>query len=492
MTNNKQKLFLLFIACYLLSAVSLSAGGKKDSDEQNTLNNEWILCVTAFDYSLLPSAKHITGDVITRSLVNKLDAVSYRFRISPEYAYYENYAWQQAVSTAAKAFSNKQNERSQLLFRGDPDWKYRSNLKKIDADLVKLEETYAQKVAEKPLINEEPLFSLSQSNLNGTYPAPPKAGGERRFCQSQKSDAFLTGQIREFHNRYYVKLSLFILYTDSWVYEDDVIFSLEDIDGAVNEIAARLDATLAGNKPASVAVTVDPPESQILLNRNYAGTGTAEKRERPPGNIIIAVAADGFVPESVETELTAGEHVDIAVTLAPMQYADVNVNVRGNDGAAVYHGALYVGAAPLTLRLPIDQLDYVNVKARNGETAKAVFTSPPMPGGVTTLSLKTRVPPPLGQKRVNKARSWYYWAWGGAWMTVIAAWISDGMFSTYNNALAQSDDPALFESAQRLSYVRSGAIIGLGAALTYAFFQMGRYLYTASDDVTPIIKTERQ
>jgi hypothetical protein len=492
MANIKLKAFyLLFVTCYLLSVTSLSAAGKKDTEEQKPLNDEWVLCVTAFDYTMLPSVRRITGDVITRNLVDKLQLVSYRFRISPEYAYYEGYAWQQAVSAAAKAISNKQNERAQLLFRGDPGWKYQSNLKKVDADLVKLEEAYAEKLEEKPLIDKEPLFKLSQANLGGTYPAPPKPGGERRFCQSQKSDGFLVGEIREFHNRYYIKLRLFILYTNSWVYEDDVIFSLEDIDGAVNEIAARLDAVLAGNRPASVAVTVDPPESQILINQSYAGRGTVEKRERPPGTIIVAIAADGYKPETVKTELVAGEHTDIAVTLGSIQYANVDINVR-DGSASVYNGALYVGEAPLTLRLPINQLDYVNVKTQKGETAKAVFTSPDIAEKTSVLSLKTKIPPPSGKKRVNRARSWYYWAWGSAWIVAIVAWASDGMFTTYNTAMPNSSDPAFFETAQQISYVRSGALIGLGVALGYGFFQMGRYLYTATEDVTPIIRTERQ
>jgi len=491
MANNKRKFYLLFIPCYLLFiATSLFAAGKKNVEEPKILNEEWILCVTAFDYSQLSAARRITGDVITRDLVNKLDLVSYRFRISPEYAYYESYAWQQAVSAAAKAIQNKQNERSQQLYRGDPDWKYRKNLKKIDEELVKLEEAYAKILEEKPLIHTEPSFKLSQANLNGTYPAPPKKHGERRFCQNQKSDAFLVGEIREFHNRYYIKLRLFTLYTNSWIYEDDVIFSLEDIDGAVDEIAARLDAVLAGNKPSRLAITAHPPESQILINQRYAGTGIVDARERPPGKVSVAVAADGFMPETVETELAPGEHTDIDVTLGALDYTDVTINVRPPAAAAVYHGALYVGEAPYNLRLPINELNYVTVETREGKAAKAVFTSPGIPDGTSVLSLKTKIPPPSGKKRVNKARSWYYWAWGSAWITTIAFWVSDGMFQTNNAAIPQSSDPAFYETTQQLAYVRSGTMICMGVAITYGLYRMVRYLYTATDDVVPIVKMD--
>jgi len=492
MANIKLKLYLLFITFFLFSVPALFACGKKDTEEPKTLNDEWILCVTVFDYSMMSPARRITGDVITRDLVNKLQLVSYRFRISPEYAYYESYAWQQEVSAAAEAIANKQNERAQLLYRGDPNWKYRKNLKKIDEDLAKLEEAYAKKLEEKPLINKEPSFSLSQTNLSGTYPAPPKRGGERRFCQSQNSDAFLVGEIREFHSRYYIKLQLFVLYTNSWIYEDDIIFSLEDIDGAVDEIAGRLDTVLAGNKPSRVAITVNPPESQILINQKYAGTGTVEARERPPGKITVDIAANGFKPETVETKLAPGEHTDIDVTLSALDYTNVNINVQGNHGATVYHGALYVGEAPLTLRLPTNQLDYITVETRSGETAKAVFTTPNIPETTLTLSLKPKIPPSSGEKRVNKARSWYYWAWGGAWFTIIAAWISDGMLKTYNVALPYSEDISFYESAKQIASIRSGAMMCMGVAVVYSVYQMTRYLYTATEDVTPIVKGERR
>jgi len=492
MINTKPKLYLLFITFLLLSVPSLFAFGKKDIEEPKLLNDEWILCITAFDYTMLSSIRRITGDVITRDLVNKLDLVSYRFRISPEYAYYEGYAWQQEISAAAKAIANKQDERAQLLYRGEPNWKYRKNLKKIDEELVALEEAYAQKLEEKPLIHREPAFKLSQTNLSGTYPDPPKRGAERRFCQSQKSDAFLTGEIREFHGRYYIKLRLFVLYTNSWIYEDDIIFSLENIDGAVDEITGRLDTVLAGNKPSRVAITVDPPESQILINRKYAGTGTVEARERPPGKITVDIAVDGFMPETVETELVPGEHTDIDVILSALDYANVDVNVQGNPGATVYNGALYVGEAPLTLRLPINQLDYVTIRTRNGAAAKAVFTTPNIPEATLLVSLKAKIPPPSGQGRVNKARNWYYWVWGSAWLTIIAAWISDGMLKTYNAALPYSDDYSFYESAQRTANIRSGAMICMGAAITYGIYRMTRYLYTATEDVTPIIKGEKR
>jgi len=487
----KQYLLLVFFSLLTVHCSLLFALGKKDSGDTTYLNDEWLLCVTAFDYSLLPPERQLAGYALTRDLVNKLHSVSYRLRISPEYAYYEEYAWQQEVGAAARALANKHNERSQMLYRGDPNWQYRQNLKRIDDDIKKLTADLAEKEAQKPLIHKEPAFKLTQDNMNGTYPAPPQRGGERRFCQNQKTDAFLTGAIREFHGRYYIKLRLFTLYTDSWVYEDEIIFSLEDSSGAVEEIAARLTAVLAGSKPAAVAVTVEPSESQVLINGNYAGRGTVPARDHPPGNVAIAAAAEGYIPMMEEMELAAGELSDIAMTLSPLQYADVHIDAPGKIGMSVYHGTLYVGEAPLILRLPLDQLQYITVENQT-ERAKAVFTVPDSPSDTLSLSLKTKTTRPSGQQRVNKARRWYYWAWGGTWITGIAAWITYGMYTGQRAVLEQSSDPAFYDATRQLYYISMGTVIAVGVAIGHEIFHMGRYMYTATDDLTPIVKGDKK
>lgn len=476
----------------MFPASTLFAAGKTEQTEQKPLNNEWILCVTAFDSSALSLDRRIVADVVTRSLVDTFRTVSYRIRISPEYAFYEGYEWSKAVNTAAKALSQKQDERSLLLYRGDPDWKYRQGLKKLDTDIAKLREELAKKEAEKPLINSEPVFNITQDNRGGVYPVPPEAGGEYLFCRTQTADAFLAGSIREYHGRYYITLRLYTLYTRSFVYEDNIIFSTEDTTDAVEEIAGRLTAVLSGSKPAAIAVRSEPAESLVLINRNFAGRGTVEAREHPPGKVVVSVSADTYKTESLETDLVPGELAEFSVSLSPLRYGDININTAKNTGGSVYQGALYVGEAPLTLRLPLNQLDYINIETKEGETAKAVFLTPELSGDAYTLSLKTRIPPPTGQRRVNKARSLYYWSWAGTWITGIAAWVSYGIYSSQNSALPESASPAFFEDTQRLYYISLGAIILVGAAAAYDLFQMTRYLYIATEDTTPIVRQEKK
>jgi hypothetical protein len=432
--------------------------------------------------------------VFLRSLTDAIKTVNYRIRISPEYAYYEDYAWSQARTAAAKALNAKLDERALLLYQGEPDWKYRQNLKKRDNEIIKLREAFEQKEAEKPNINREPAFMLTQANRDGNFPPAPNEGGEYRFCQSQKADAFLTGAIQDFYGRYYVTLRLYVLYTRSFIYESDIVFSADDIEDAVAEIAGRLTAVLAGSKPAAIAIRAEPEDTLILINQSFAGRGTVEPREMPQGKKTVVFSLDGYKPQTVETELFEGELTEINVSLSPLEYADMNITVPGKTGVSVYQGALYAGEAPLTLRLPLDQLDYITVTAEGGERAEAVHYTPMYPDESRTLSLRVKIPPPQGQKRVNRARRQYYWAWGGTWISGIAAWISYGIYTEQSAAFSQGQMSGIanqnfYDDTVRMYYVSMGAIILTGAAVAYEVFRMARYLYTATEAAVPVVKT---
>ncbi|MCL2138382.1 MAG: carboxypeptidase-like regulatory domain-containing protein [Treponema sp.] len=492
MKKKLSKFFLCFIICYMLPCVSLYARGKQEEPEIIPLNNEWLLCITAFDYSGLSPSRRVAGEVIVRNLLDTLNTVSYRLRISNEYAYYEGYAWRQSLMSAAKSLSQKYDERSALIYRGEPGWKLKTSLKRIDADIVRLRESYEIIENNKPLIENEPVFGLSQANTGNTFPEAPRKGGERRFCQTQGADGFLTGQVIEFHGRYFIKIQLYILYTNSYVYEDDIIFSLEDTDDAVKEISARLTAVLSGNKPAAIAVNADPPEAQVLLNRNYAGRGTVAAREHPPGRITIAVSAEGYTPQTIETELAPGQLTQVDVLLSPLQYSNAEIIISNFSGVYIYSGALFVGEAPLTLQLPLDNIEYIYAVSSGGEEAKAVFTTPDMPGETTAITLSLKVPPPSGQQRVNKARNRYYWSWGSTWITIIAAWITNGISKGYSNALMSGYSDDLYRKANVFRVVSLSSMIVFGSVAAFNFYQMLRYLVIANKGATPIVKQEKK
>jgi hypothetical protein len=465
------------------------AAGRKQQEERQTINNNWILCVTAFDSSSLPENQRLVADLFMRSLTDRIQTVNYRLRVSPEYAYYESYAWSKDVAAAAKALEAKQNERTLLLFQGEPGWKYRQNIKKKDAEIIKALEDYEKKESEKPLVNITPDFDITQGNKEKNFPAPPQAGNEYNFCQTNNVDGFLSGSITEFYGRYYVKLMLYVQYIRSGIYEGDIIFSADSIDEAVADVSAKLTMILAGNKPAAISVKADPPDTLVLINQNFAGKGSVPALEIPPGKVTIALSSDDYNSEFIETELNPAELAEIEVTLSPYAKGDVDINVPGKTGTAVYQGALYVGEAPLSLKLPLNQLEYINILGVNKEETKVVFFTPEDVNKGLLLSLKLKKTLP-GERRVNKARNLYYWAWGGTWVTGITAWITYGISTGYTEAFQNSGNPALIPNANRMYYINLGAVAITGTAIVYEVFRMYKYLNTATAKTTPIVKSE--
>jgi hypothetical protein len=106
--------------------------------------------------------------------------------------------------------------------------------------------------------------------------------------------------------------------------------------------------------------------------------------------------------------------------------------------------------------------------------------------------LKAKIPPASG--RVDKARRAYYWAWGGTWITGIAAWITYGLYINSESSIRYGyynygyKNENFIAENERMYYVSMGTVIALGAAFGYEIFQMSRYLITASQGDTPVVK----
>jgi hypothetical protein len=267
---------------------------------------------------------------------------------------------------------------------------------------------------------------------------------------------------------------------------------MEDIDGAVGEITNRLTSALAGSKPAVIAVKADPPEAQVLINRNYAGRGAVQARERPPGPVTVAVAAEGYAPELAQTELVGGEITEIDVTLNPLLYYNINIGVPGFNGVSLYQVAMYVGEAPYNLLIPIDTMAYVTAETKDRQAAKIVFPSPDTPDESLNYSLKLKPSPLPGQRRVNRVRTDYYRAWGATWLTAMLAWGANGIFTSRMDALPNSSSMEFYNDARTWYYVSTGSLILLGVVAAYDIFQLTRYLYTSTEGATPVARQEKK
>jgi len=477
--------FLLFLTFNTL----LYASGRTEETETQAQNGEWILCVTNFDTSSLPAEKMAIAGVITRKVVERLGTINFRLRISEEYAYYEEGAWNRSRSAAAKALAAKQEERSLLIFRGDSQWRYRQNLARLDAEIEKLVTAIEEADNNMPLINNEPVFNLTSANLEFLFPASPAAGAENKFCADQKADAMLAGSVTDFHGRYVVSLKLYTVYTHSFVWEDSVIFSHDDLDNALDEITRKLMIVLSGNNPATITITAQPEEALVLINRSFSGRGESSALEYPAGRVTITASAPEHESISFETELSPGEQIQININLMPVDYIDIEIDGFPMSGS-VYNGALYIGESPLTLRLPAGRMEYIELETPDLQKGTIVYRTPET--GDYSLSIRTSIPVKEGS--VGRMRRVYYQAWGATWITGIAAWIAFYSYTSSNNAVnfqngqAGAVDQGFVESNINMYYVSMGTVIAVGAAAVLGIVQMVRYLYTANRGSTPVVR----
>jgi hypothetical protein len=507
----RRPVFVFFpVLFFIISGAFLFPLGKKEEEPAKELRDtEWVLSVTAFDVSALPEPQKAVGELLQRSLVDSLNSVSYRIRVSPEYAWYEGRAWARDQGAAAKALAEKREERDRLLFRGEPEWRYRRSLKTLEKEIEKLEEALQKTVSEKPPVEEEPVFHLTQENRDGKFPAPPEPGREYRFCRDQKADAFLAGAVRDYYGRIYIALRLYAAYTDAYIYEDQIIFSPNEIADATEELSSRLGSAVSGSPPAEIAVSTGLPESVILLNHSFAAQGELERRERPPGKVTVEILASGYESVRKEMELKGGELTEVTANLQPLDLGPVQVESGEESELSLYLGAQYMGETPLTLMLPLNRLEHLYAEAPGGDAAELVFpVRPPdaasLPNRVwknqlgnifgkkssfedNKLVLYTRSPS-TDKDRVDKARRRYYWAWGGTWITGIAAWMLYGNYQSQSNAFNFSPNQDMYDSAVRANYMAIGGIGLVSLAILVEFIQMGRYIHTAGEDAPVRVK----
>jgi hypothetical protein len=482
---------LLFgAAVFVFSPREAYGKGKAEAGTRpEPINTEWVFCVTALDVSALPPARRVLGEVLAAGLVESLKAVDYRIRIFPEYTYYEGSAWSKARLEAGKKLAAKRNERDLLLYRGNPDWRYRRLLETANKEIIRLEEDLKKTEALIPEIGTKPAFKLTGENEQGVFPQAPEPGKEKRFCVSQNADAFLSGKVSEFHGRLYVVLRIYARYAGSYIYEDSDIFSPEDLTIVAEEISGRLTAVIAGTEPAAIRVAAAPENAMVLINNSYAGRGKTEILERSPGEVEVSVFAERHSPWSVSLELAAGELAELSLQLTPLAESVFDVDLPAASGGSVYRGALYLGEVPQAVGLPLNQYEYLRVNTPTGELAQIILFGGQEPDMVNTISLKPMTP--KGEKEVAVVRRKYYGSYGRFWILLPAAYILQGLSSTMTNTYTLTRNPELYDKALTLSYVSMGFMIAAGGLLLESFIREAVYLVVSTRHEPKLAKIKR-
>jgi hypothetical protein len=475
---------LSFLALFTFGNELFAFGRKQAAEDKKPINNEWILCITAFDSSSMSPAWQNAGDNVVRSLAGTLQNLDLRFRGEKESGYYRNYALTKARAAASDALVKKRNERDLLIFKGDPEWKYRKDLKTVDAAILKLEEDLAN--VEVSPVEEIPVLTLSEKNRAGTFPEPPKPGWEYRFCTEEKADAFLCGNLSEYYGRIYLEIKMYTRYTNSYSYEDNVLFSNDDFNKAMDELSGRLAVAATESFPSMVLVHTDPPDAMVLIDNSFASQGETEMRAHSPGMAEISVYAENYAPASFPLELNPGELAELFIDLTPLSIAAFEADVPASPGSKVFLGSLYVGEAPLTLELPRSKYTYISVETPDSEIGSVILKDNNMVKGNAQFARKdgdqgkadffTVMPPLQEEKRVEKTRRSFYNTYGAFWIVLPVSLLTAGIAGTYIG---------INENAE---LIQRGANIAWGTSLGLTFFQIFRYLYVSGGDSTPIVK----
>jgi len=488
----KSKFFLLFLLFFMTLNGLFAFGKKQKEEEKKPVSGEWTLCITAFDVSAISPAWQMAGDTITRSLAASLSNLNFRFRGEEESVYYRDYAWTKTKAAAVDALVKKRNERDALLFKGDPLWKYEKNLKSINAAILKLENDVAAAEASPPLVEAKPVFVLSEKNRNGTFPQPPGPGAEYRFCTEEKADAILTGRLSEYYGRIYLDIKIYSRYTNSYSYQNSVLFSTEDLNTVIAEITDHLAQEVSVVFPSAILVHSNPMEAMITIDGAFVGQGEMEQRMHSPGTAEIAVTADNHVSLSFPLELNPGELAEVSVDLTQRGVTTVEADVSDKPGSKVFLGSLYVGETPFTMELPKSESAYISVETPEGEIGSVILRNSSLVGGsaqfsslndYTKADVFTSFPISEEEKRVENVRKKFYTSYGAFWFILPAALLAGGIAETHI---------AINQNAGTWNALRMGANIAWGSALGVTLYQVFRYLYTSTGDSTPIVKSSKR
>jgi hypothetical protein len=470
---------------FLAVSVPVFGKGKTEEETKEDLNPHWVLCLTSLDVSSLPPAQHIVGDILVRNLMASITDVHHRIRVPDEYGYYKDLAWVRNLEDAGKKLAAKRSERDLLLYKGHPQWRYKNELKALDGEIKTLEEKYKEAEETVMKVANEPVFQLTEENAAGTFPLPPAAGAEYYYCVNKKADAFVSGEVSEFHGRIFLRIRMYTLYTRSFEYEDTFIFSTDDMGLIEEEMAGRLMAAISGAAPAAVSVKTDPENAVILVKERYAGQGDTGIREYPPGPVDVVVFADGYAGAAASVDVAEGELTEMEFKLPPIPETSFDVDFPSHRGAPVYRGALFLGEAPLTIQAPLNQFEYIHAKTPAGDTSAVVFRAG-QTGNVVTLPIP---PSALGDpKPLGTSRRKFYGAWTGFWIVLPAAFMLSGITATYKNAYTYAGYPDVGKSYDIWNGVSTGAWVLFSAAAAYSVYRMIRYGHTASKSVPRTVK----
>ncbi|MDR1215511.1 MAG: hypothetical protein LBK25_02405 [Treponema sp.] len=481
---------ILFVV-YLTVASAAYALGSEETDVAPA-NTEWVFALTSIDVSNAPVPMQSVGNIIERSLYQRLLSISSHRCVDEEYQYYEDKAWAKARTDAAKQLADKRAQRDAVIFQGNPEWRYKKSVKTIDADIEKLEEAFHIADSKAPRIAKEVAFKFVEANRSGSFPTPPNSGGERQFCVTQKVDAFMSGALTEYHGRILLRLKIWSLAFDAFIYENNILFSTEDASIAIGELTPELIETVSGYRSARIVVRTDAQDALVFIGDNLVEQ-SGEEILQPPGKIVVTASAENRRTVSLPLELAENENAEVSVTLPPINLAPMSISAFDKTGeltGSIYKGALYVGETPFTFDLPLGMFDYFRIEMEGNKGSLAVFENTS-----DTKRLKTRLLPDPEKKPVEKARDRMYLSYGLFWMSLPLVMVvgfpwqnGGGMYGSAFKEFQTNPTEENTTRANTLLAVSTGVAVVFGLTIVDTVYRAVRYFTTANESSPILVK----
>jgi hypothetical protein len=493
----QKRVFAGFFVFFLAIAGVLPLFAGAAADEVAINNSTWVFCVTAPNTAelapeALPASLESSVDIASRELVRQLLQINKRRRLSGEELYYRENILLAGEKAAAKAIVAKQESRDTLVFQGLPERKFKSQIKKIDGELVTLREKLDDEEQKYIVIEWEPSIILTDANKTYSFPMAPAAGGELSFCVSQKADAFLSWTMTNFFGRIDLKLRIWAIFARNWVYEDEIIFSPEDTDAAIKSISVGLVEFFSGENAAAIIVKAQPSNAIISVDGVMQGMGTTELIEREPGMVFVEVSAPYHESYFEAVTLSPDTGTELSITLPEIPQGETHVTSvekgTGNSNAALHSGVLYLGQSPFILTAPLGSKVILSAETAKGYSDYSVLSV----GKKKDEVLKPIAP--MLDGTVDRARRGFYGAYGRFWITLPLAMVVTAMYNSQKSALLSSSSFTREQYDTNQAYFfASGAAWGLTAA--FAAESVARlvfYIAKANTEPSPMLKKSKE
>ncbi|MDR1867035.1 MAG: PEGA domain-containing protein [Treponema sp.] len=473
-------MYYLLIVCALTVTVPVFSQGNAEETEETILNPEWVLCVTACEYSSLPLAQQYLGSLYIRSIVYNLGKVQHRARSSAEREYYTVAARNSARTVAARELAAKRLERDQLFFRGNSQQAYKKALKTLDKTIETLEQTVLNIETAPLTVEPRPQIRLATVNEQQHYPPPPRPGFEGSVCVANGADALLSLSLSPFHGRIVATIKLWTIASAAYTYEDSILFSLEDSTEALEELITPFIAAVSAEAPATLNVHTTPADTLVSVNGVLVRDIKNEKFM--PGTAEISVSADGYETNTTVVELKSEELTELFVDLRP--FGNRSLIVDAQQPSRVYRGSEYLGDTPLHVTIPADQTEYLRLESMDGRTASAIIE------GGAPLSNATALKPFLNytspQAELEKKRRQFYNAFGRFWLTLPIAILATGINSS--ETVAGNLFPNIQLNRPLTMSITVGSWVLFGLTTAEVIYRASRYIGFASEGVPSTIR----